>query len=234
MKTNRAGLLGIIWAALVTLLGFLIVIQVTVMDRGFYHDTQAKYQIERYTNLRPENMDKAMAALLDYIEDKRADLKLQLEFNDRGMQEVFNEKSILHMQDVKQLYQLLLVVILTLAVIVTLMLVVFFFLKWLNRYWLGTSLLKGLLITAALIGLLALYIAVDFENFWTLFHKIAFSNDLWLLDMNTDVLLQLVPLELFNDLVIKIVLRVFLFMSAQAAVGFGLVQWAKFANLEKS
>ena len=39
--------------------------------------------------------------------------------------------------------------------------------------------------------------AVDFGSLFTLFHKIAFTNDLWLLDPRTDMLIRLMPLEFF-------------------------------------
>jgi len=61
------------------------------------------------------------------------------------------------------------------------------------------------------IAALGLYAALDFNSFWTSFHLLFFSNNLWLLDPSTDILIMMVPGEFFFDLVIRIIL---LFASA--------------------
>lgn len=54
------------------------------------------------------------------------------------------------------------------------------------------------------LGLFALYAALDFDAAFTLFHKILFSNDLWLLDPRTDVLIRICPESMFMDMGIRI------------------------------
>ena len=44
---------------------------------------------------------------------------------------------------------------------------------------------------------LAIWGAVNFDGLFITFHKIAFTNDLWLLNPNTDVLMALMPLPFF-------------------------------------
>ena len=39
---------------------------------------------------------------------------------------------------------------------------------------------------------------VNFDGLFVTFHKVAFANDLWLLNPNTDVLLALMPLPFFT------------------------------------
>lgn len=38
---------------------------------------------------------------------------------------------------------------------------------------------------------------IDFNSLFVLFHKVAFTNDLWLLDPRTDLLIRLMPIEFF-------------------------------------
>jgi len=58
----------------------------------------------------------------------------------------------------------------------------------------------------ALLGLgaaaagLAAWAAADFDGLFVTFHRAAFSNDLWLLDPRTDLLIRLMPESLFTDL----------------------------------
>ncbi|MBQ4580858.1 MAG: TIGR01906 family membrane protein [Clostridia bacterium] len=54
--------------------------------------------------------------------------------------------------------------------------------------------LTGILAAVALLGCLAV---IDFDSLFILFHKVAFTNDLWLLNPQTDLLIRLMPLEFF-------------------------------------
>ena len=53
-----------------------------------------------------------------------------------------------------------------------------------------------LLILAAVTVVVVLAVA-DFDGMFRLFHQVAFTNDLWLLDPRTDMLIRLMPLEFF-------------------------------------
>lgn len=61
----------------------------------------------------------------------------------------------------------------------------------------------GLYALRALSGIaagLALWAMLDFDRFFTAFHRLAFTNDLWLLNPRTDLLIRLMPEGLFMDL----------------------------------
>ncbi len=62
---------------------------------------------------------------------------------------------------------------------------------------------NALLALCGLAGALALWAAIDFDSLFVLFHRIAFTNDLWLLDPRTDLLIRLMPVELFMHLGLK-------------------------------
>lgn len=47
------------------------------------------------------------------------------------------------------------------------------------------------------VACLTLLAALDFDSLFILFHRIAFTNDLWLLDPRTDLLIRLMPIEFF-------------------------------------
>jgi len=58
---------------------------------------------------------------------------------------------------------------------------------------LGTGLFFGL------IAALAAIISTDFTKYFIMFHHIFFSNDLWILDPSTDMLINIVPEGFFMD-----------------------------------
>ena len=55
----------------------------------------------------------------------------------------------------------------------------------------------GLLCVLALVTVVAVLAVVDFDSLFILFHKVAFTNDLWLLDPRTDLLIRLMPIGFF-------------------------------------
>ena len=75
-----------------------------------------------------------------------------------------------------------------------------FFLKGARRHAFARSGLRVLRALCAITAGLALWAAFDFDRFFTLFHRIAFTNDLWLLNPRTDLLIRLMPESLFIDL----------------------------------
>ena len=60
-----------------------------------------------------------------------------------------------------------------------------------------------LLIPVAGIFAGALFLS-DFNKYFTLFHEIFFTNDLWLLDPRTDLLIRMLPEGFFFDMVVRI------------------------------
>ena len=73
--------------------------------------------------------------------------------------------------------------------------------------------LKRMLAKAYLIGagvfsgasiLFGIVISKNFYPYFELFHKIFFTNDLWLLDPYTDLLIRMLPEGFFLDMVIRI------------------------------
>lgn len=102
----------------------------------------------------------------------------------------FNQRETAHLSDIRGLFRLfdrawlLLIPILALAFL-------------LFRHADGRGFLWGLGCTALLLAALAAYIMLDFENAFLLMHRLLFTNDLWLLNPNTDLLICLMPERMF-------------------------------------
>ncbi len=64
------------------------------------------------------------------------------------------------------------------------------------------SLSSGLFL--ALLVFLGAWVLLDFSSFWTNFHYLFFSNDLWQLDPATSRMINMMPLELFYAIVLRI------------------------------
>ncbi len=116
----------------------------------------------------------------------------------REEKEVFNDKEKDHMVDVKLLFVLGKQLRLYAAVAI---LAIFALLLILKRRrglrMLCNSILLAILIFLGLAAAATLYFTIDFNGAFTLFHLLFFTNDLWILNPATDVLINIVPLEFF-------------------------------------
>lgn len=54
------------------------------------------------------------------------------------------------------------------------------------------------------ITLLTIWGAADFDSLFVLFHRVAFTNNLWILNPATDLMIQLMPTEFFIDYAARI------------------------------
>ena len=56
---------------------------------------------------------------------------------------------------------------------------------------------RTLVAVLAAVTIVIIAACIDFDSLFVLFHKVAFTNDLWLLDPKTDLLIRLMPIEFF-------------------------------------
>ncbi len=77
-------------------------------------------------------------------------------------------------------------------------------------------------ITLVLLHSIVLWGLINFEGLFYAFHKLLFRNDLWLLDPETDLLLQLMPLELFISYGVDIIKQNILFIISLPLILLGL------------
>lgn len=115
----------------------------------------------------------------------------------------FNEREMTHMADCFELFELLRKVRSRLIAWAVLLIVG-------GAYWLRDrrrirlcACLSPLILLLPL-GLFAVYAAVNFDAAFTLFHRILFRNDLWLLDPATDLLIRICPESMFMHMGVRI------------------------------
>ncbi len=203
---------------LITIL-LLTSIELVAFNLDFY---RMEYQkLDRYVaiGISEGELLSVTRELLNYVRDKRQDLEVKAQV--KGQERyVFNEREIAHMKDVKTLfmkgYKLRRGCIFILAIILILLYILVQ--KATIRKLFGAFMLVSILLLI-LFGILFILINIDFTPYWDYFHYIFFNNDLWQLNPETDILIQMVPEQFFYYIIIKIVLY---FMGGMAILGVGL------------
>jgi integral membrane protein (TIGR01906 family) len=140
--------------------------------------------------------------------------------------EYFNEKERLHLVDVKNLINIasVLYYILLFCLIFSL----FYLHKGKKKFSLSLKRIfnfSGL----AVIGftLISVLLQKHFTYFFIKFHEILFSNDLWLLNPKTDVLIRLFPEQFFIDIVSIIFIKSVVFAFVLFGISFILHKFLK-------
>jgi|GEM_PF-2453663 len=117
---------------------------------------------------------------------------------------LFTEREAAHMVDVLRLFMLGKWI--SYAAVAFTFSVVFF--AWIQRVpGLIKRLQMGMGSFFVFAFLLAAWAAMDFEGWFVVMHKIAFTNDLWLLDPRESLLIQMLPIDFFIRAVKSIVIR---------------------------
>ena len=188
MKKNIGAALSALAGAALLLAFLYAAIASVAYDASWYDRTQQRIGVSEEGRLE---MNREMAA---YLKGNIPEL------SDR-----FNMQEKVHMQDVRRLFEI-------------------------GRgaaFWalaaFGVSLFSGCVLTGTkkalrwqglgcgatlfLLGLLALWAAVDFSGWFNAFHEALFTNDLWLFDPAQSQMIRILPLEFFISAVGTIVLR---------------------------
>ncbi len=182
-------------------------IDLCCFDRDFYTEEYIKSDTASVIKTSEENLEKMTDVVLEYLKDKDKTMDLRLMVNGK-VQEVFSVRAKTHMIDVRNLYLNALEIRNIALVMLTVCVIGMALLKEkpaeLLKSYISVLKWMGFIFTG--IGVFAL---VDFNTFWIGFHKLLFTNDLWLLDYD-DVLVNMVNETFFFDLVIKIVVIILL------------------------
>lgn len=183
---------------------FLTSVDLNSFNRGFYKSEYKKLNTAQEIGMSTDDLTHTTEVLLDYIQGKRDDLTVNATIHGTE-RAVFNEKEIMHMVDVKNLYINAMSVKNSLWIAFGLLLALGIWLSKKEVLRIGSDMfLKALVSMGVFVGALGFYALVDFDSFWIQFHYVFFTNELFFLDPTTDILIQMVPSQFFFDLVLRI------------------------------
>ena len=174
-----------------------------------YSNAYNEYNIENITGKTHSELMGITNDLLVYLKGNGGDEILELNFN---------EREILHMRDVQVLFKYGFI-LKYISIIVSILIIGFFLIQG-EKDILGIYMYKGLFINWIIAVLLIVMIYLDFNKYFTYFHEIFFTNDLWLLDPNTDLLIQMLPEEFFITMAKNIGLSFFIYVAILQVIGY--------------
>lgn len=170
----------------------------------FYEKEYEKYQVTESLQMEMDDVMDVTEKMMDYLIGKRPELSVETTV-DGKTRDFFNEQDRLHMADVKNLFLGGLTLRWwLLGAFIILMAVLIFGLKANWKRLLPKAYFAALGIFLVLTVVLGLLFASDFTKYFTIFHEIFFTNDLWLFDPTTDLMIRMLPEGFFYDMVMRI------------------------------
>ncbi|GAI46409.1 unnamed protein product, partial [marine sediment metagenome] len=152
-----------------------------------------KYDVSQTTGLAEMELEKAATGLISYFNSGEENISLAVIKSGEPF-ELFNQREVIHLRDVKGLIRLDYWVLLgTLIYTLGYAGVSLFWRR--GRYWrrLAWGVINGSGITLALMLALGLGALLDFDQLFLQFHLLSFSNEFWQLDPTRDYLIMLFP-----------------------------------------
>lgn len=200
----------------------LTIIDINCFDQSFYQKEYVKNNTTAETGMSEEDLWDTTEVLFDYLHDFRDDLNVQHEVNGT-VREIFDSREKAHMVDVKNLYLNTIKVRNILAIVGIILFSISCLLSkkpiYISNMYIGYK--RSVALLFSIIFAILIYAAIDFNSFWIQFHYLFFTNDLFFLDPNTEILINMVPEQFFFDLVMRIIL---MFISS-VIVLFGLLYY---------
>lgn len=210
----------------IPLILLLTTVEVVTFNTNYFLSKFKEYNIAEVTGIKEKDLKDITDKLLGYLKDDTNNLDIKKQINGEK-REVFNEKEKLHMIDVKNLFingksirnVSMLLVIISLILLKN------------DKKSLSKAFITSSIFSFVIIVVLIIMIYVNFDKHFTYFHEIFFTNDLWLLDPKTDVLIQMLPIEFFYSIATKISIIFIIELLILCFVGFIIKRSYKLSTL---
>lgn len=179
---------------------FVLGFEAIIFNEPYFEWHYANRGVLDTTQMSMEDLMDVTVEMLSYLKGDRENLDMTATIAGQD-EEVFGQREKDHMVDVQKLYfgarnirrigTGLIVLVISLGLL-------------LKKDFLVQTLLRVKYYIGALLSLLlvvGLLFATNFEHYFTLFHEMFFSNDLWILNPRTDILINMVPYSYFYSVV---------------------------------
>ena len=219
-RLHRAGFIGLLLGfAALYFMGMLTALHAVGTDADLYYREQTAAAVLPLAGISDDDLrllDERLAAYLSgdggalYENgDENGEVLPVRVFGE--LQPAFNEREMTHMRDCFGLFALLRKVRGRLVPWAVLLIVGGAYLLR-SRAPARRAAWLAVLVSLVPLGAFAAWAALDFDAAFTFFHKMLFTNDLWLLDPRTDLLIRICPERMFMAMGLRIALWSLAFM----------------------
>ncbi|MEG0314671.1 MAG: DUF1461 domain-containing protein [Erysipelotrichaceae bacterium] len=208
MKININKLLSSYISIALLLVLLITSVDVCCFNTRFYKEELISNDSANKVMMSESDTYQAMIVLLDYLHNDIESIDLELPINNE-IKEVYTLREKQHMVDVANLYHNVLNLRIVLILSSVILLVYLFKNKSMfkeNLLCLCYQFIRVALCFLIVMVFIGGWAYVDFDAFWINFHKLLFRNDLWLLDPNNSIMINILEESVFFKLVFRVVI----------------------------
>ena len=162
---------------------------------GFLRWSFDRYAPPETTGLTADEVVPVARMIAGYLRGDSETFQYERELPDSTVFPLFHGYEQAHMADCRALYRLDHTVMLAALILLAVSAAVALPAK--DRRQTGRGVRAGVSLTVLLLAALGVWGLCDFDGLFVTFHRLAFTNDLWLLNPKTDLLVRLMPLPFF-------------------------------------
>ncbi len=180
-------------------------IGLVVDDQTFINNEFTKLAISSKMGISNTDLVTSFDRLVSYMQGDADNIDVEVTIDGESKMMFDYPQEAEHMADVRQIYM-------SIAsyrdVGVLVMLILFLFAAVIHfrkaPQHLAQGYLSGSFVFLLIFGFLGTWAALDFSNFWTFFHQMLFWNDLWLFDGTQSRMINMLPEQIFADIIARV------------------------------
>lgn len=174
------------------------------VDTSFYEKQYEKNGTADHIGISQKDLMSATNVVVDYLKGDIENMEIKAEV--KGVtREIFDQREKDHMVDVKVLFEILEKTFITLVILgIILIGINIAIYKKQGIRNVAKAFIPTALCFAIVVVVLGAIFIWNFNWFWTNFHLLIFTNDLWLLDPKISIMINMFPLNFFYACCFKI------------------------------
>ena len=192
----------ILWVPVILSISFEII---TFSDWVYEYNWEGN-NISNESNIFKDQLNEVSDQIKDYFKNDKE--KIEISLQQPGMQifNLFNQREIDHMVDVKNLIQTTLLFEKIGTAILIICLIMLIYIEKFKKIdeIIRNIIIKSFLLWGSFLSIIIVGMIVNFNYTFIIFHRLLFRNDLWILNPKTDFLLILFPQRFFLEIAIGI------------------------------
>ena len=173
-------------------------VRLVVNFTGFYSFEFERSRIAEYTGIDNQELLRISGLIQDYFHNENELLIIPSKINGRSVENIFNEKEVHHMKDVKELFKgvffLQSVSLILLSLLIASQIL---FHRTKGLISIMNNIVWGAYSTLFIILLVSLAVLLSFDRIFRLFHVLSFANDFWMLNPRYDYLVAIFNQQFF-------------------------------------
>ena len=197
-----------------------------IVNKGMFHSVVEEKNLEAALGIPSEQLKQVSDSMIDYVGLWKQDDSLQVIVTKDGTDKGFyTEKEIKHIEDVRVLMCNVKILVFIIIAIVALLLPIFLkkkkILELCYGYWLSLAMLIVIVLIIAIIAV------VDINVFITLFHKLLFDNDDWLMNPAREKIIYFFPNSLYQEVLRRLLICTICYFIAATGFAVGYIRKRK-------